>query len=90
MRRSELHLTEPQRLSHTGSFGWKPDLGEVVWSEETYRIFEYDRSAKPAVDMVSQLIHPLDRADFQKVVDDALGGVNDYEHTYRLLLPGFP
>ncbi len=41
--RSEAYLAEAQRLSHTGSFGWKPDTGEIVWSDETYRIFEYDR-----------------------------------------------
>ena len=46
IRRSEAYLAEAQRLSHTGSFGWKPDDGEIVWSDETYRIFEYDRTAK--------------------------------------------
>src|SRR3984893_18772741 len=42
IRRSEAYLAEAQRLSHTGSFWWKPDDGEIVWSDETYRIFEYD------------------------------------------------
>ena len=28
LRRREAYLTEAQRLSHTGSFGWKPDTGE--------------------------------------------------------------
>ncbi len=48
--RSEAYLAEAQRLSHTGSFGWKPDTGEIVWSDEIYRIFEYDRSVKPTID----------------------------------------
>jgi PAS domain S-box-containing protein len=47
LRRREAYLTGAQRLSHTGSFGWRPDTGEIVWSDETYRIFEYDRSVKP-------------------------------------------
>ncbi len=46
LRRREAYLAEAQRLSHTGSFGWKPDSGEIVWSDETYRIFEYDRADK--------------------------------------------
>jgi hypothetical protein len=50
IRRSEAYLAEAQRLSHTGSFGWKPDTGEIVWSDEIYRIFEYDRSVKPTID----------------------------------------
>src|SRR5260370_1141996 len=40
LQRREAYLAEAQRLSHTGSLGWKPDSGEIVWSDETYRIFE--------------------------------------------------
>src|SRR6185295_1491286 len=87
LRRREAYLTEAQRLSHTGSFGWRPDSGEVVWSDETYRIFEYDRSLKLTIDSVMQRVHPQDQADFQKVIDGASRGATDFEHTYRLLLP---
>jgi PAS domain S-box-containing protein len=87
LRRHEAYLTEAQRLSHTGSFGWRPDTGEIVWSDETYRIFEYDRSVRPTIDSVMQRVHPQDRADFQKVIDGASRGATDFEHTYRLLLP---
>src|SRR6266576_1082854 len=87
LRRREAYLTEAQRLSHTGSFGWRPDAGEIVWSDETYRIFEYDRVKKPTMDMVSQRVHPEDRAHFQKIIDTASGGTTHFEHNYRLLLP---
>src|SRR5882724_9413377 len=33
---SEMHLTEAQRLSGTGSFAWKVASGEVTWSDQTY------------------------------------------------------
>jgi len=62
IRRSEAYLAEAQRLSHTGSFGWKPETDEIVWSDETYRVFEYDRSVKPTIDSVVQRVHPQDRA----------------------------
>src|ERR1700736_3250508 len=42
LRQSEAYLAEAQRLSHTGSFGWNVSSGEIYWSEETYKIFEYD------------------------------------------------
>jgi len=87
LRNSQAYLGEAQRLSHTGSFGWKPDTGEIVWSDETYRIFEYDRSVKPTIDSVMERVHPQDRADFQRVIDGASRGATDFEHTYRLLLP---
>jgi len=86
LRRREAYLAEAQRLSHTGSFGWKPDTGEIVWSEETYRIFEYGLSVKLTIDLVVQRVHPQDRTDFQKVIDGASRGATDFEHTYRLLL----
>ena len=87
LQRREGYLAEAQRLSHTGSFGWKPDSGEVFCSDETYRIFEYDPGVKPTIDSVVQRVHPQDRADLQKVIADASRGAKDFEHTYRLLLP---
>jgi PAS domain S-box-containing protein len=87
LQRREAYLAEAQRLSHTGSFGWKPDTGEIVWSDETYRIFEYHGSVKPTIDSVARRVHPHDRADLRKVIANASRGATDFEHTYRLLLP---
>jgi PAS domain S-box-containing protein len=87
LRRREAYLSGAQRLSHTGSFGWKPDTGEIVWSDETYRIFEYDRSVKPTIDLLVQRVHPEDRADFKEVTNRSFAGAPEFEHAYRLLLP---
>ena len=87
LRRREAYLAEAQRLSHTGSFGWKPDSsGEIVWSDETYRIFEYDRTEKPTLNMVFQRIHPDDRALAQQVIE-GVSRRTDFEHEYRLVMP---
>jgi PAS domain S-box-containing protein len=87
LRRREAYLAEAQRLSHTGSFGWKPDSGEIVWSEETYRIFECDHTVKPTIDLLVQHVHPEDRPAFLKVIESAAAGATQFEHTYRWLLP---
>jgi PAS domain S-box-containing protein len=87
LRRREAYLTEAQRLSHTGSFGWTVSSGELYWSDETFRIFEYDRSVKPTLDSVVQCVHPGDRADVQGVINRAIAGAPEFEHAYRLLLP---
>jgi PAS domain S-box-containing protein len=87
LRKREAYLAEAQRLSHTGSFGWRPDSGEIVWSDETYRIFEYDRAEKPSLNMVIQRIHLQDRALAQQVLDRASQTGTDFEHEYRLLMP---
>jgi PAS domain S-box-containing protein len=89
LRRREAYLAEAQSLSHTGTFGWRPDSGEIVWSAETYRIFGYDEGIKPTLDSVVRRVHPEDRVEFQRVVDAASGSAaSHFEHTYRLLLPG--
>src|ERR1700752_1025091 len=59
-QRSEAYLAEAQRLSHTGSFGWKPSTGEIIWSEETFRVFQYDRTTTPTVKLILQRVHPED------------------------------
>jgi hypothetical protein len=56
--KSEAYLAEAQTLSHTGSFGLDVATGELVWSDETFRIFEYDRAIKPTVPLVIERIHP--------------------------------
>jgi PAS domain S-box-containing protein len=86
LRRREAYLAEAQRLSHTGSFGWRPDDGQLVWSDETYRIFEYDNTLRPTIDSVVQRVHPQDRALVQQVVDRASQTGIDFEHEYRLLM----
>ena len=86
IRRSEAYLTEAQQLSHTGSWGWKPDGGDLVWSDETYRIFAYDRAEKPTMEMVFRRIHPDDRALAQKIID-GVSARTDFDHEYRLVVP---
>ena len=87
LRRSEAYLTEAQRLSYTGSFGWTPSTGELHWSDETFRILEYDPSIKPAVERVLQRVHPDDRAMIRQLIDEASSGEKDFDVTHRLLMP---
>ena len=60
LRRSEHCLAEAQRLSHTGSFGWNVSTDEHFWSDETFRIFEFDPSSKVSLPMILECVHPQD------------------------------
>jgi PAS domain S-box-containing protein len=84
---SEMYLTEAQRLTGTGSFGWNPSTGEMFWSDENFRIFQYDRTTKPTLELVVQRLHPEDRAAVQKTIDLASREGKDFDHQYRLLMP---
>ncbi len=87
LRRSEAYLAEAQRLSHTGSFGWSVLSGEISWSEETYRIFEYDAEVKPNLERVQDRVHPDDAAMVRQTIEQAAQDGRDFEHTYRLVVP---
>ena len=86
LRRSEAYLAEAQRLSQTGSFGWTPSTGELHWSDETFRILEYDRSIKPTIERVLQRIHPGDCAMMRQLFDETSRGEKDFDVTHRLLM----
>jgi PAS domain S-box-containing protein len=88
LRRSEVYLAEAQRLSRTGSFGWTPSTGELQWSDETYRILEYDPSVEPTIERVLRRIHPDDRATIRQLIDETSSGEKDFDVTHRLLMPG--
>src|SRR5262249_5467313 len=87
LRKSEAYLTEAQRLSHAGSFGWSVSSGEIFWSEETFRIFEYDPArVKPSVDLVLQRVHPEDIAFAQQIIDRMSHDGRDFDLEHRLLM----
>ncbi|MDB6087871.1 MAG: hypothetical protein JWN85_655 [Gammaproteobacteria bacterium] len=88
LRRSESYLREAQRLSHTGSFGWNPSRGDIYWSEETFRIFDYDRATTPTVEVIlDQRVHPEDVASYRQVMERVTQNGQDYSHEYRLRMP---
>src|SRR5712692_2570519 len=87
LQRSKAYLAEAQRLSHTGSFGWDISSGKLYWSEETFRIFECDRTDQPTVEFVLQRTHPDDRARVQQTIDRAAQERKDLDFEHRLLMP---
>jgi PAS domain S-box-containing protein len=87
LRRSEAYLAEAQRLSNTGSFGWSVSSGKILWSEETFQIFQYDRITEPTVELILQRVHPEDAALVQRTIERAVQDGKDFEHEHRLLMP---
>ena len=87
LRNSEAYLSEAQRLSHTGSFGWKPSSGEIFWSEESFRIFECDPKTKPTVDFILSRVHREDHDLVQEQIDRASRHGEGFDFEHRLQLP---
>jgi PAS domain S-box-containing protein len=87
VRRSEAFLAEAQRLTSIGSFSWLVATDEITWSEELYRIYEFDPGIKITLEVIRTRVHPEDLTLYEKMVEHARNGSEDFEWQYRLLMP---
>jgi signal transduction histidine kinase len=86
LRRSEASLAEGQRLSLTGSFSWKVATNELTWSEQLYRIYEFEIGVPITIDLIRTRVHPEDVPLIEKI-KGARQGATDFEWQYRLVMP---
>ena len=87
LRRNEAYLAEGQRLSHTGSFGWHVSSGKIYWTEETFRIFEFETAPSTTLDRVFERIHPEDRKLVTETINSAARERKNFDFEHRLLMP---
>jgi PAS domain S-box-containing protein len=82
-----LRLAEAQRLSKTGSFITDLLADDHDWSEEAFRVFEFDPSTKVTVQRIRDIIHPEDLPTFDAVIARAIMGT-DVDFVFRIVPPG--
>jgi len=85
--RSEAFFLEAQRLSGTGSFSWGVVNDEITWSEQLYRIFEFDPGVALTFALIGSRVHPEDSPSFWGMIGRARREGADIDHEYRLLMP---
>lgn len=86
LRRSEAFLSDAQRLSKTGSFSLRLDTGEIVWSAETYRIFEVDPASPVTLQTVLSRLDPDSVFTVRSVIERARAGSGDFDYDIRLIM----
>ena len=88
LRRSQAaYLAEAQKISITGSFGWEATKGDIFWSEESFRIFDYDVALKPSIELIMRRVHPDDAAAVRQAIERASRDKTDLDIEHRLLMP---
>jgi C4-dicarboxylate-specific signal transduction histidine kinase len=87
LKRSEAFLAEGQRLSRVGSFSWRLDTDEITFSEELYRIFEFDCDAAVMLEQIVGRVHPEDVPLLSEKIDLARRNINDHDYAIRLRMP---
>jgi len=86
LQRRESYLSEAQHLSHTGSFGWDVLSGEIYWSDETYRIFEFEAKTKVTLELIMERTHPEDREAVQELIQRVSRERTEFDLGHRLLM----
>jgi signal transduction histidine kinase len=87
LKRSEALLAETQRLSSTGSFTWRVMTDEIVWSDQSYRIFQVDRATPITFELMANRVHPEDLPAFEQQLERARRDGSDARLNFRLQLP---
>ena len=87
LRRSEAFLAQAQYLARIGSFSWRVATDELVWSEQLYRMFEFDHRVPVTLELIGTRVHPEDIPMMDDMIERARGGVSDFEYEHRLLMP---
>ncbi len=90
LRRSEGYLSDAQRLTRCGSWAWDLRTGAIFWSQENFRIYEYDSdSTMPTWSHILDRVHPEDRPSVEqraKLESTRKEGAGS-EADFRIVLP---
>lgn len=87
LRRSEAFLAEAQQLSRIGSFAWNGVTDEITWSEQLYRIFEFDPQLTVTLELIATRVYTEDVPLLHDMIERARSAASDFQYEHRLLMP---
>jgi two-component system, cell cycle sensor histidine kinase and response regulator CckA len=79
-------LAEAQRVSRLGAWTYSPETGELVYSDELYRIFRVDPGVyEPTYDRHMALVHPEDAGRLEQAIERLWATGEPYQFDYRVI-----
>src|SRR5207237_9236413 len=68
---------------------WKVATDEITWSEQLYRIYEFEIGVPVTLELIRTRVHPEDISliEKMKMVDHSRAGDDDFEWHWRLMMP---
>jgi diguanylate cyclase (GGDEF)-like protein len=81
----EAMLTESQRIANIGSWRYFPETGELVYSEQAFRILDFDPARRPGIEAFYQRVHEADRDRVRAADEAALNGQTRHTLEYRIV-----
>ncbi|MCY7332072.1 MAG: PAS domain-containing protein, partial [Pseudanabaena sp. CAN_BIN31] len=83
--KSDTHLKTAQRIGKIGSWEFDLQTGNVIWSEEVFRIFGRDPAiGTPTYAELQNTLHPDDWEYFDRIVQNAIATAQSYDIEYRV------
>lgn len=85
--RTEALLETAEQLGQMGNWEWVPQTGELIWSENHFRLFGLEpNEVKPTEEFLIERVHPEDR---ERVIGQTehlrAGGMNRRRFEYRIV-----
>ena len=78
-------LNDAELVAGVGSYSYNLTKDKLLYSDNCYRLLEVDPSkVKPTKNLITNLIHPEDRARFKKNVAKTLTEKNDVSNVYKI------
>jgi PAS domain S-box-containing protein len=87
LRRSEAFLAEGQHLARLGSFSWRVESDQITWSDQLYRIFEFEPGGLVTLERIGSRVHPEDIHLLGDMIERMRRAVSDFDYEHRLLMP---
>src|SRR6266403_433629 len=89
LRRGEGYLAEAQKLTHTGSWAWNVRTGALFWSQEIFRIYDYEPQEGLTWPQFLERVHPEDRPRIEQraKMEASEKGWLDSQDDFRIVLP---
>ena len=84
LKRAYDSFADAQRLSKTGSFITDLLADDHRWSDEAFRIFEFDPNTRITVQRVRDRVHPEDLPGFDSVIAQGMTG-EDVDFYFRIV-----
>jgi|GEM_PF-1530555 len=86
LRESKERQNKAQAVGHVGTWDWKPQTGELVWSDELYRILGFmPQEVVPTYELFLSHVHEDDREDLNNAVEKALYERQSYNIDCRII-----
>jgi PAS domain S-box-containing protein len=84
LQRKEAFLAEGQLISSTGTFAWRLDTDEIVFSEEASRIFGFELNVPVTLQRIGGRIHPDDVSMLSEKMNQARTTEDNQDYVIRL------